>query len=289
LTQPLACNYTPRSSSKPGSIDLARAAEKLAHKDTHETDPFVGLMSPLAEGLERNWKWLLGTGGAVLLAAFAVAIGLTLSARRNESAAQRLGEALIAAGKPVEPPAPEAKAPEKPGTKETKESDSFASETEKQEAIAKGLEEVVNKYPTTGSARTALLGLGDARYRLGKFAPAEESYRRYLKESPPEDTLRAFAWIGEAYAVLGQGKGDDALAAARHLVDEAPAGFGRDLGLWAEGKIAEELRRTADARKAYQQLKAEFPDTQLGRDAGERLAALGEPATTITIPPHVGP
>jgi TolA-binding protein len=239
-------------------------------------------MSPLAEGLERNWKLLIGAGGAVLLAAFAVAIGLTVSAHRSETAAQQLGEALIAASKPVEAPPPDAKAPA------TKEGDSFASENEKQEALAKGLLEVVNQHPSTVSARTALLALGDARYRLGKFTQAEESYRRYLKVAPPEDTLRAFAWIGVADALLGQKKGEDALAAARHLVDESPAGFGRDLGLWTEGKIAEELGRSADARKSYQQLKAEFPDTQLGREAGERLSALGEPAA-VSITSHAGP
>jgi TolA-binding protein len=249
---------------------LARAAEKLTHKEAEERDPFVDLMSPLAAGLEKNWKILIGAGGAVLLVAFSVAIGFTVSAHRSDKAAQALGVALEAARKPVEAPPAGTQPPA------TKDEDSFPSETEKEQALAKGFEEVVSHYPGTVAARTASLGLGDARYRLGKFAEANESYGQYLKLAPPDDTLRALAWIGQAYADLGQNKGDEALAATRHLVDEAPAGFGRDLGLWAQGKIAQELGKTSDARKAFQQLKAEFPDTRLGKEAAERLAALGE-------------
>jgi len=264
---------------------LARAAEKLTHKEQQETDPFVGLMSPLADGLQRNWRILIGVSGVILLVAFAVAIGLTVSAHRSDKAADALGVALEAARKPVEVPPAGTLPPA------VKDEESFPSETEKEQALAKGFEGVVSSFPGTVAARTAVLGLGDARYRLGKFAEANESYGEYLKLAPPEDTLRALAWIGEAYAALGQNKGDEALAATRHLVDEAPAAFGRDLGLWAQGKIAQELGKTADARKAFQQLKSEFPDTRLGREAAERLAALGEPpvaapaaATPVVLP-----
>jgi outer membrane protein assembly factor BamB len=204
---------------------LARAAEKLTHKEQEERDPFVDLMSPLAAGLERNWKILLGAGGAVLLVAFSVAIGFTVSAHRSDRAAQALGVALETARKPVEVPPAGTKPPA------VKDEDSFPSETDKEQTLAKGLEEVLSRYPGTVAARTATLGLGDARYRLGKFAEAGESYGQYLKLAPPEDTLRALAWIGKAYAELGQHKGDEALAATRHLrprrASAATSGSGR--------------------------------------------------------------
>jgi TolA-binding protein len=117
--------------------------------------------------------------------------------------------------------------------------------------------------------------LGDADYRQGKYEEALRSYASYLATAPETDTLRAFAMQGQAYALLGEGKGDDALAAAKKLVDNPPASFGRDLGLLAMGHIAEQLGKADAAKDAYQKLAVDYPTTPGGREANERLTALG--------------
>ncbi len=244
---------------------MARAAEKLDRHDLKGEDAFVEMMTPLAEGLEKNWRYVAIAVGVALTAAIAVAVGLSISSSHRERAARALGAALADVNKPV---VGEEGAAEKTA-------DSFSSEQEKQRALAKALEAVVVGKAGTRAAETALLSLGDAQYRLGQFDDALASYRKFLGDASPEDTLRAFAMQGEAFALLGAGKGDDALAAAKRLAQEPPAGFGRDLGLLAEGRIAQQVGKADAAKEAFQKLVADFPTTAAGREASERLADLG--------------
>lgn len=253
---------------------MPRAAEKLARPESGD-DAFMEVMTPLAEKLEQNWKLIATVAGVILVSAVAVAIGMSIAAHHEEEDARLLGQALVQATKPVVGD---------PGASQDSAADYFASEQVKQEALAKALEGVEKTAAGSASARTALLTLGDADCRLGKFPDALQHYERYLELSPATDTLRAFALQGQAYALLGEGKGDDALQTAKRLVDEPPAGFGRDLGLMAEGRIAEQLGRAPAARDAYTKLTVDFPNSPAGREATARLAALG-----VTPQPPSGP
>ncbi len=250
------------------NASTSRAA-RASRPDTDKSDAFTEAVEPLFAKLEQHWKTVAIVGGALLLAAIALSVGISLSSRHDEAAAMALGDALRATEKQVvgkgESAPDEAKA------------DYFATEKDKQEAIAKGAAAVAEKEQGTPSGRTALLTLGDADYRLGKYQDALTSYAKLLDQAPATDPLRAFALQGEAYANLGLGKGDDAIAAAKKLVDNPPGTFGRDLGLLAEGRIAEQLGKLDVAKDAYQKLAVDYPTTAAGRTAGERLGALGVP------------
>jgi tetratricopeptide (TPR) repeat protein len=207
----------------------------------------------------------------VLVVALAVMAGLTVSAHHDEQAAALLGNALQDATKQVVEANPDAP----PDEKDDKSADYFPTEKAKQEALATSLDAVVQKSHGSPSALTATLSLGDADYRQGKYAEAIRSYTSYLAGAPETDTLRAFAMQGKAFALLGEGKGDEALAAAKQMVDNPPASFGRDLGLLATGHIAEQLGKADAAKDAYTKLSVDYPTTPAGREANERLTALG--------------
>lgn len=245
-------------------------AERLARRDLDKPDAFAEAVTPLLERLEANWRVVALVAGGVLVAAVAIIAGLTLSSHHDEAAAAVMGDALRQTEKQViDEKAADAKADAKDKT------DYFATEQQKQQAIAKAAEDVVKKEGGTVSARTALLTLGDADYRLGKYADALDAYGKFLDQAPATDPLRAFALQGQAYALLAAGKGDEAIAAARKLVDGAPGGFGRDLGLLAEGRIAEQTGKLDIAKDAYQKLSVDYPSTAAGRAASDRLGMLG--------------
>ncbi len=155
--------------------------------------------------------------------------------------------------------------------------DDFPSEQAKQEAIAKQAQATIAEFGSQPAARVARLTLGDANYKLGKYQEAVDSYSKFLIDAPENDYLRAYGQVGMAYGLMGLGKKDEALAAAKALVEHPPGGFGRDLGLLTEGHLAEDLGQPEVAKQVYLLLRGEAPDSAAGREAGERLTFLGEP------------
>ena len=266
---------------------MAHAAERLSRKELKQRDALAQAAQPLTAGLERHWKRIILVVGAVGVAVALTSIVLSLSGRKREQAAAMLGLVLADSDKPVlgTPAMPEA-------DPKQKASEYFNTEEQKQQAVSDKAGALAQKYPGTPAASTTLITEGDALYRLGKYAQALQSYEAYLKKSEAQDIFRAYAMLGRAYALAGEGKPDDALAAAKDLADHAPGGFGRDLGLLAEGRLYQQAGQTEQAKQAYRTLKIDFADTAAGREASERLTLLGEvsapPTGAVAIPgaPH---
>jgi tetratricopeptide (TPR) repeat protein len=278
---------------------LAKAAEKSTH--ANPGDGVSETFRPLTTGFEDNWKTIVIVTSVALAVLLVVALVLQSKSRHSEQAAQSVGDALENIEIPVvaaEPPAPgdaaapgakpdakakaDTKADAKPDTKKAAKTrfqpkDDFPTEEAKQEAIAKQAQQTISDFPSQPAARVAELALGDAQYKLGKFADAAQAYSKFLAEAPETDYTRAYAEVGMAYAMLGMGKKDEALAAAKALVERPPGGFGRDLGLLTEGHIAEDVGQQALAKEVYRALRGEAPDSAAGREATERLTFLGEP------------
>jgi tetratricopeptide (TPR) repeat protein len=277
---------------------LAKAAEKLNRKDIG--DGVAETFRPLTTGLEDNWRTIVIVAGVALVALVVVALVLQSQARHREDAAQSVGDALEDVGIPVvapEPAEPEA-APKEPAAvaaakpaqtaKTTKAKirtkEDFPSEQAKQEAVAKQAQATIAEFGSQPATRVARLTLGDADYKLGKYQDAVDSYAKFLAEAPEGDYLRAYGEVGMAYGLLGLGKKDEALAAAKALVEHPPGGFGREMGLLTEGHVAEDSGQLEIAKQVYRLLRGEAPDSAAGREAGERLTFLGEPPAAPKAP-----
>ncbi len=250
--------------------NASRAAriDRLARRANKDTDAFADAMAPYLDWLESHWKLVVSLLGAAVALTVGIAGGVSLSGRRGREAAARLGLAYAQAMRPVVG-SPEADQSDQPA------SDYFPTEEAKQKALVEAFAGVAKTDPGTMAATTAELSLGDTDWRLGKYGDALAAYRKYLAEAPADDTLRAFAVQGEAYTLLAQGKGDEAMAAAKSLADNPPGGFGRDLGLLAQARIAEQTGKPDAARAAWQKLSVDDPSSPAGREASKRLAALG--------------
>jgi tetratricopeptide (TPR) repeat protein len=251
----------------------------LSRKELKQRDPLATAAAPLTEGLERNWRRILIALGGAAVVVVAISIISAVAGRKHERAADLLGLALSESQKPVvgSPELPEANSKQK-------STDYFNTEAEKQQAVAAKAASVASTYPGTASSQTSRITEGDALYKLGKYPEALQSYDTYLKESDPQNLFRAYALLGKAYALAGQGKTDDAIAAAKDLAEHSPSGFGRDLGLLAEGRLYEASGQLPAARQAYGTLKIDFADTAAGREASDRLGFIGEAPPTAASP-----
>ena len=79
-------------------------------------------------------------------------------------------------------------------------------------AAAQAYAAMTNRWP---KSLGAYMGLGNARFAAGDFAGAERAFRGAITHHP----AAADAWNNLAYALARQGRGEEALAAARRAVD----------------------------------------------------------------------
>lgn len=212
--------------------------------------------------------------GVGLLAVILV-IGLVFgrsSGPKITKAGVELSEALELLDRPVV--APGAEAPEA-GTP------TFASETEKQQAIEKALVAVREQHPDEDAARAALLPLADARFKLGKFDEALKGYDEYLSSAKEGDPMRFLALEGRATALEAKGDLAGAAEAWDRMQKDAPD-F-EDRALYGKARLFEREQKWDDARKLYEQLKKDHAQSPMMRLASERLATLN-----VQHPPAAG-
>ena len=148
----------------------------------------------------------------------------------------------------------------------------FASEAEKQQAIAQALEGVRKEHGGTSTAIAATLPLADAKFKLAQYDEALALYDEYLKKAPKEAQLRFLALEGRAQTLEAQGKDDEAVQAWDRLAKEAPTYA--DRALFGKGRLLEKQEKWDEARAAYQQIQKEHAEGAMARLASERLTEL---------------
>ncbi len=209
------------------------------------------------------------TIGGVVLVAILVAIGLIFGSgpSDNPKAGAALSAALELADRPVV-----AKGAEAPEAADVEAEESFASEREKQQAIADALEAVRKEFHGTKSALSATLSLADSKYTLGDHDGALALYDEYLAQAPKSGTLRFLALDGRALALLAKKDFDGSIAAYDRLAKEAPAS--EDRAIFGKAKVFETQGEWEKARALYEQLQADFPAGSVARSGSEALSAL---------------
>jgi len=199
----------------------------------------------------------------VVLAALLVAVGLIAGGgpSTDPKAGAALAAALELADRKVE------KTPAE-GSKEK----TFASEDEKQKAIADAMQAVRKEHRGTTSALTATLGEADARMALGDHAAALPLYDEYLANAPKSTSTRFLAYEGKAAALKANGDVEGAMAAFDAMAAESAAL--KDRAALGKARLLEATGSWQKAREAYEALKKEFPDSPAARTATERIAAI---------------
>lgn len=201
--------------------------------------------------------------GGVVLAALLVAIGLIASG--GPSTDPKAGAALSAALELID------RKVDKAPAEDSKEK-TFASEEEKQKAIADAMKAVRTEHGGTTSALAATLAEADARLALGDVDAAFTLYEEYLSTAPKSGPMRFLAHEGKA-AVL-QAKGDHSAAAAALDAMAGENASLKDRALLGKARILEAKGDWQAAREAYESLKSEFPDSPAIRTATERIAQI---------------
>ncbi len=241
---------------------MSKSAE-LSRKEIKQPDQFQAVAGEAASWLTGHRRTAV-IAGAVLAVVLIAAVAVSAyRERRAAGAAALLSEVYRTAGGEISA----VPLPGLPGP-------FFASDADRQKAVAQAAEKVLAGYPGTTQAALAALAKGDAHLRLGEFDAALAAYQVYLSTAKRNDSFRFSALEGLALAAEGKGDAAGALAGWVRFGAEVPgqsdrADLERARLLASSGKV--------DEARA---LLASFPDlhksSMLTGEAAERLAKLGK-------------
>lgn len=134
-----------------------------------------------------------------------------------------------------------------------------------------GFLEIIDKYGSTPAGNSAHYYAGISYLNLGNF---DDAIHHLEKFSPKDDIMAAMksGAIGDAYAEQGNldkalsqynkaaAAGDNSLTAPHYLLKAA--------------QLNEKQGNLAEARKAYDKIRSEYPDSEEGQDVEKYLARL---------------
>jgi tetratricopeptide (TPR) repeat protein len=210
----------------------------------------------------------LVVGGIVLVVVVVAALGSWYYLeRQDERASVDFGKAVRVLDTPVRPAGMPAQ-PDYP---------SFASSKERATEAHKQFQAIVDKYRHTRSADFSRYFLGVTSSSLGDYAAAERELKAVADDhnpivSNPDLSALAKLALGSVYRNTNRTK--DAVDLYKQLMDKPSQAVGKST---AEIELAETYQAAgmnADAKKLYEQVQKEAPQSPAAQLAGEKLQEL---------------
>jgi len=131
-------------------------------------------------------------------------------------------------------------------------------------------------------ANLELFHSGYSHYSQGDYTAARQAFASFLAANPGHELAdSAQYWLGQCAAA--EGNFDQALMEYRRVVESFPFGDKVPDALLKIGDVLLELGQEEEARRTWQKLARDFPDSGAGRRAAERLGQQADVAAADTL------
>jgi predicted negative regulator of RcsB-dependent stress response len=258
-----------------------------------ETDEFISGVDRVLRALKPHAMRLVVFLGVVAV----IVVGYTTwnwwKTRKLTGASEVYARAIALSQVPVNEPPPPDKDGKAPPAEPDEDSGAppdprglpkdFPSAEERAKAVLAALEELEADYGSTGVGRQGMLLQAESLYELGRYAEAAERYRQYADGGGPDELVLA-AREGLAYSLEGMAMAEKDAKARQDGLEKTlkafadmqpqPDGPRRDEALYHQARIQAELGRRDEARKTFEQILVDHPDSSLKEDIEMRLPAL---------------
>ena len=154
---------------------------------------------------------------------------------------------------------------------------------------AADFKKVVDQYPGSPAASSAMLLLAEAQRKEKKFAEANTTLEEFLKRNPKHELVTT-ARMALAANFESLGKTDDALGTYRRIAAEHPRDFNAPIALLSEVHLLREKGQIEDARRVCETVLTQYRESYASQEAANYLKLLKPPtaaapaATTTTSP-----
>lgn len=243
-------------------------------------DEFVDTMDALLLYLEENWRQLLGLVAIAAVVGGAVGGYVWYSRSQERKASLALTQALLTFQARVQ-----AGLPALPGEGAEQ---TFSSEKEKYTAAEKKFAEVREKYPRTHAALQAQHYQAVCLYKMGETQKGLDELKALTEVGDKNEAALARFTLAGLYR--DQGKADDAAKLYRQLIAKPTTTVPKALAMLQLAEMQSE-KNPAEARQLYQQIKTEFPDSQVATEVSRRMDMLppAPPAAPAPAEPPAQP
>ena len=253
------------------------AQDRMSRQELRAPDVFQRAGLEARSWLSHRKRLVLGLAIAAIVLGFAVAVGRTVSDRREAKARGDLGTALAVLSRPLQSDLP-------PGA--TDDPPPFKSEQERDQATATALAGVLTQHPGTRAALTAALPLAATEVRLGQLDAAIGHYEAYLRGAVSTEPLRVSALDGLGHAHEAKGELPQALEAYERMAREDGAGFEPGMGAYHRARVLALMGKKQEAAQGFAELVAANPGTAAARLGQDRLSALEAEGFKAVVAPR---
>ena len=139
--------------------------------------------------------------------------------------------------------------------------------------IAEAYLKVAANYPKSRAGARALLLAAGSLFTEGKYAEAKTQFERFRREYS-DSPFMGEALLGIGACLDADGKGRDAMAAYKDLIDHRPGDVVLPQAKFALGRLYEANNESEQARKLFEEVARENPNGSIGSEAGIRLEEL---------------
>ncbi|MBO6576766.1 MAG: tetratricopeptide repeat protein [Rhodothermales bacterium] len=218
---------------------------KISRKQELREDKVVTVYARLLEASEKYRTYFIGAGAAIVLLVLA-----TIAWTFMQSANQR--EALDAMA----------------GAVNAYEDGSYQTALDGTGNFL-GLLDVVDEYGGTDAGNLARFYAADSYFRLGNYEEALPLFREFDRDG---NLLGASATAAEAAILESQGEYDRAASLYNRAATMYPSDATSPGYFMSAGRAFEAAGETSDARRAYERVRDDYPESQEARDIDFYLA-----------------
>lgn len=235
----------------------------------------------LARALGATREWVEPRGKQITsgLLAIIVVIGLVFGFLSWRNRQQGQGQDLLAAAMvvlnravvPVTAPTAPGEAPAAASIGAT---GTYYTEAQKLNAALPKLQAAADAYPDTEAGITARYHLASSLAALGKSKDAIAQFDEVVKRSGADSLYGRMAQLGKADAQVQGGEVDGAIATLKGLAAKKDANLPEDAILMELARAYQVKGNTEEARKTFNQIVDDHPDSPYVADARKELESL---------------
>ncbi len=234
------------------------AARRITRKEM-KRDEFVTAMGRITEWMEENARQVLFIGGGLVAVAILSVFVWQYLAQREAKASLLLArgvemfhagvEGIEGSGRPDGP--------------------AYASPEEKYRAVLDQMDALIQTYPRSQAGRLALYYKGMVLTHLSKPKDAVAALQGFLSSSP-RSFAAPMARAALARALADAGEPQKALEEYEQL-SRGEGAYPPDAALFEMGICLEKMGKKDDAKRVYERITREFPNSEYSQEAQERL------------------
>lgn len=238
-------------------------SDRLSRKDIKQQDAFTESVGSAVEYVHSNQRLVaMVFAGALILGVFIAGV-LTWLGYQKKSSNERLARAIQIYSAPLEPAAPKPDDPAAP---------SFSDEASRRAAAKTLFEDLAGGLGDTGEV--ANLYLAQIAMEEGDAAKARQLWQGFLADRP-NDLAAAGVTLTLLDLDRAEGKADTVVTQLEGMIGQPGKLIPDDVLLHKLATTLDELGRRDEARKYWQRIIDEFPDSSLVSEA--RQATMGRP------------